>query len=130
MIGLFVALGARGPDGRAFFSVEHPELETGHAGVLAHFPAQGVDFTGQVAFGEAADGWIAGHLADSVGVDGEKQGLAAHASRSKGCLDPGVARTDNDYVVGFRVNEHLRGEFPIEVGLSSECRRGMDRGVF
>src|SRR5258706_15023260 len=43
LVGLFVALGPRGPNRRALLCVEHSELESGHVSVLGHFPAQRVD---------------------------------------------------------------------------------------
>ena len=106
LIGLLVALRARGPDGGSLLRVEHPELEAGHVGVLAHLAAEGVDFAGQVALGQTTDGWVAGHLADGVEIEREQQGLATHAGCREGCLDAGVASADYDDVVFLWIDKH------------------------
>jgi hypothetical protein len=70
LICLLVALSAWCPNGWSLLGVKHPELEAGHIGVFAHFAAEGVDLAGQVPLGQAADCWVARHLADGIEVDG------------------------------------------------------------
>ena len=47
-----------------------------------------------MALGQSADGRVAGHGADGVGVDDADQRAAAHARGGKRRLAAGVARTD------------------------------------
>lgn len=106
LVGLLVALSARSPDGRSALGVKHPELETGHVSRFAHFPAEGVNFPGEVSFGETADGGVAGHLTDRVGINSEQEGLTTQPGGGQGGLDAGVTGTDHDDIVGLWVNEH------------------------
>src|SRR5208282_1162392 len=55
---------------------------------------------------KATNSWVARHLADGIDIDSQKQCLAAHSRRSKRCLDPCVAGTDNDDVVLFWIDKH------------------------
>src|SRR5437879_6064111 len=72
LVGFLVALGPRSPNSRALFRVEHPELEAGHVSGLAHLPSQGIDLACEMALGQPAYRWVAGHLTDSVGVGGQQ----------------------------------------------------------
>ena len=53
-----------------FGSIEDFELNTGPIDTAAHFAAQCVDFPHELAFGNAADGWIAGHFRHGVELHG------------------------------------------------------------
>src|SRR5208282_1865642 len=68
---------------------------------LAHDAAQGVDFADEVAFGDSADGGVAGHLRDQVDVEREEGGLEAHAGGGHGSFASGVAGADYYYVEMF-----------------------------
>jgi hypothetical protein len=57
-----IALGARGPDRRPLGTIQHPELNARQVSCSAHNAAQRIDFPHYRAFGNPADGWIAGHL--------------------------------------------------------------------
>ncbi len=70
----------------------------GHA---AHEAVQGVDLAHEMAFAEAADGGVAGHLADGGEAVGEKRGLGAHARGRSGRLAARVAAADDDDVEGL-----------------------------
>lgn len=106
LVGLLVALSARSPDRWSAFGVEHAELETGHVGCFAHFAAEGIDFAGEVSFGEATDGGVAGHLPNRVGINGEQEGLATQPGGGQGGLNAGMTGADHDDIVGLWVNEH------------------------
>jgi hypothetical protein len=54
--------------GRATAGIEEPELDADGVGHFTHGPAQSVDFADQVAFRDAADRGVAGHLSDEVQV--------------------------------------------------------------
>ena len=68
---VFVGFGAGGLDGGAFGFVEHSELDAGGVDGVGHEAAEGVDFADDLAFGEAADGGVAGHSTDGEGVHGD-----------------------------------------------------------
>ena len=98
---MLVALGARGPDGGAAGGVEQAELDADGVGDFAHDAAEGVDFADQMAFGDAADGGIAGHLRDQVDIERVEGGLQAHAGGGHGGFASGVAGADDHHVELF-----------------------------
>jgi hypothetical protein len=56
-----------------------------------------------MAFGDAADGRVAGHLRDEVEVEREQRGAQAHAGCGHRGLAAGVPGADDDDVVLFGV---------------------------
>ena len=70
-------------------------------GDFAHDAAEGVDLADQVAFGDAADGGVAGHLRNQVQVHGDHGGPQPNAGAGAGGFAPGVARADDNDVVPF-----------------------------
>ena len=66
LVGFLVALGAGAVHGGALAAVEQAELDGGGVGEEAHGAAEGVDLADDLALGDAADGGVAGHLADGV----------------------------------------------------------------
>ena len=59
-----------------------------------------------VALGQAADGRVAGHLADGIEIDGEQEGLATHARRRERRLHARVASAHHDHIILLRIDEH------------------------
>src|SRR5438477_8886112 len=68
LVELLIALGPRRVHGRALGAVEHPELDAGRVGDTAHCPTEGIDLADDLPLGDAADGRVATHLADGIGV--------------------------------------------------------------
>lgn len=97
-VGVLVALGAEGADGRALAGVQLTNLDLGAVGIAAHLAAEGVDFADEVALGRAADGGVAGHLGDGAEAGAQEGGAAAHARGGEGRLATRVAGADNDDV--------------------------------
>jgi hypothetical protein len=98
---VFVSLGARRLNGGALGAIEHAELDAGGVDGEAHEAAEGIDLADHLAFGEAADGGIAGHAADGGGIHGDHGDGAAIAEevRCGPCgFRPGVAAADDDDV--------------------------------
>ncbi len=93
-----IALGAGRPDGGATGGVEQAELDAAGVGDLAHDAAEGVDLAHEMAFGDAADGGVAGHLGDEVEVEREQGGAEAHAGGGGGGLATGVPCADDQHV--------------------------------
>ena len=89
-----VRLGPETVDRGALAPVEQAVLDAGRVGGPGHLAPQGVQLPDQVPLAGAADGRVAGHVAHRVQVDGEADGPAAQARRSKGGLDPRVASAD------------------------------------
>ena len=83
-----VGLGPGGPDRRAFAGIEPPELDAGGVDIFGHFAAQGIDLLDQMAFGQAADGRIAGHGADGVDVDDADRRAAAQRAAARAASQP------------------------------------------
>ena len=65
---------------------------------LAHLAAQGVDLADDLPLGDAADGRVAAHLGDGVGVHGQEHSAQAHAGGRQGGLDAGMAGPDDDHI--------------------------------
>ena len=91
-------MGPQGVDRRALASVEHPVLDAGPVCSPAHLAAQGIQLPDQVALAGAADGRVAGHIAHSVQVDGENNGLQAHPGRCQGRFNACVTCTYDGYI--------------------------------
>ena len=72
---LLVALRARRPHGRSAAGIQKPKLNPDAIGHLAHHAAKRINFAHQVAFGDAADRRIAGHLRDQVNVHRDHGGV-------------------------------------------------------
>jgi hypothetical protein len=68
----------------------------------AHQTVQGVDLAHQVALADAADGGIAGHLAQGFEGVGQQQGAGAKARRGGGRLAARMASPNDDDVVLHR----------------------------
>ena len=91
----FIALGPRGLDGAAAAPVQEPELDPGFVGQEAHDAAQGVDLTDEMAFGQAPDGRIAGHLGDRIERDRHQAGLESHSRGREGRFAARVPGADD-----------------------------------
>ncbi len=100
-IVLAVDLGPRRPDGRPFSGIELPELDACFVRRPGHLSAQGVDFLDQMAFGQSADGRIAGHVTDLIDILGDEKGWMAHPGRSQGGLNPGMTSSHHNDIISF-----------------------------
>ena len=98
-----VGLRAQRPDRRALAAVEHPVLDARAVGRAAHLAAQRVELADKVALARAADGWVAGHVADRVEVDGKDRRLQPQPRGGERRLDPGVPRADHGDIQFSRV---------------------------
>src|SRR6185437_8237632 len=98
---LLVALRSGRPYGGAARGVEEAKLDPDGVRYFAHDAAESVDFANKMAFGDASDGGVAGHLGDEIEVEREQRGAQAHAGRSHGGFAAGVSSPHDDYVVLF-----------------------------
>ena len=80
--------------------VEHPALEEGRIGSLAHLAAQGIDFPHQMSLGGTADGGIAGHIGHSVQGEGKQHGTAPQTGSGKGSFHTGMTGADYRHING------------------------------
>ena len=99
VVALAVGLHPQAVHRGAFAPVEHPALQKGGVGGKAHQPAQRVHLPHQMPLGGAADGGVAGHVADEVQRQREHGGAGPQHRRRVGGLDAGVARADDDDVI-------------------------------
>jgi hypothetical protein len=106
LICLFVALRSGGPNRWPFLGVEHAKLQAGHVSTLAHLATERIDFPGEMSLGQATNCRIAGHLPYGVSVEGQHECLASHASRSQGCLNPGMPAANHNHVIFLGVTKH------------------------
>jgi hypothetical protein len=94
-----VGLRSGGLNGWPFPRVQHPDLDEGLVGDLAHLAAEGVDLADEVALGRSADRGVAGHEGDVLQVHAEQECLAANAGGCQRCLAAGVSGSDHDDIV-------------------------------
>ena len=92
--------------GRPLAAVEHPRLEHGGVCRPSHLPAECIDFAHQMPLGGSADGGVARHIADGVGVDGKDCRAASEPRRGQRRLNSGVARTDHGHLIAARFKFH------------------------
>ena len=109
-VGLLVTLGAGRPDGGAARGVEQAELDADGIGDFGHDAAEGVDLANDVSLGDAADGRVAGHLRDEIGIESEQGGAQAHAGSGHGSFAAGVTGSDYGNVELFGKTHGRRDE--------------------
>ena len=68
-------------------------------GRAPHHAVERVDLADQMALAEAADGRVAGHLADGLGLVGQQRRARAAARGRRRRLAAGMAAADDDDVV-------------------------------
>ena len=104
-----ICLGTGGSHGRSLAAVQYPELDTGLVGGFSHGATEGIYLFHQMAFTNASDGRVTGHLTQGFNVVGQQQGLGTHAcSRQRG-LGTGMATTnDNDIETGRKIHSSPR----------------------
>ena len=98
-----IRLRPRRPHRRPLAGVKHPNLDAGQVRSPGHGAVQGVYLPHQMAFADAADGGVAGHLAYGLDALGQQQSVGAGARRGQGGLTTGVAAADDDDIKGFRM---------------------------
>ena len=116
LVGLLVALRPRRAHTGAFLGIQEAKLNRGRIRIQAHDTAQRIDLPDNLTFCLTADCGIAGHLADSVEGLRQNQCLGAKSRRRRSCFNAAVSGTDDEHVVGCRMNEHaqfLEGQFVV-----------------
>ena len=88
--------------------VEHAKLQARGVNIARHFTAQRVNFAHHVAFCYAANGRVARHLRDGVEVHGQQQCFTSHACRGQRGFCARMSTADNNDVVFFFVDRHIR----------------------
>ena len=109
-------MGAGGADGGTAAGIEAAKLNAGIIGGKRHHPAEGVNFPDQMSLADAADGGIAGHLAERFQVLGEQKSLRPGACGGEGCFASGMTAADNNHIknVGsFCESYHYRHMTPL-----------------
>ena len=81
---------------RPLASVQRPHLDRRAVGSHGHRPAQRVDLAHQMRLADAANGRIAGHLADGLDALRQEQRRRAKPRRSERRLGPGMTAADDD----------------------------------
>ena len=106
LIAPAVSLRAEGMDSGALAEIQHAVLDARAVGSLCHFSAQRVKFPHQMPLASAADGGVAGHVADGVKIDRKHDCLQSHPRTGQPCLNAGVSRADHGNVVNSSVKFH------------------------
>ena len=108
MVALAVGLHPQAVYGRAFAPVEHPALQVGRIGGKAHQAAQCIDLAHKMPLGRAADGRVAGHIADEIQRQREHRRPGPQPCRRVGSLYSRMPRADHDDIVGSEFIHSLR----------------------
>ena len=101
-----VGLRAQRVHGRPFAAVEHPVLDAGLIGRARHLAAERVELAHKMPLARAADGGVAGHIADRVHIDGEADGVQPQPGGGQRGLNARVPRTDDGDVTASGVIAH------------------------
>jgi hypothetical protein len=96
-----VGLGTRRLNGGTSRTVQEAELDPGPIYDTSHYAPERIYLPDNMSFSDAADGRIAGHLADQVQIDRNKGRSAAKARCRRGGLTSRVAGPDNDHIKGL-----------------------------
>ena len=116
VVALAVGLHPQAVHRRAFAPVQHPALQVGLVRRAAHQAAQRVQLPHQMALGGAADGGVAGHIADKIQADGKHRGARPQHGGGVGGLNARVARAHHNYVIVIQMVHvpvlSLRGHVP------------------
>ena len=99
LIELLILLRPQRVHRRAFFCIQHLDLDERCIRRKPHLSAQRVDLAYKMALCRSSDRRIARHQRDAVHIDGHKQGLFPHASTCERRLDARMARAYNDDVI-------------------------------
>ncbi len=100
VVALAVGLHPQAVYGRAFAAVEHPALQVGRIRSNAHQPAQCIDLPDKMSLGRAADGRVAGHIADKIQRQCKHRRLCPDLCRRMGRFNPRVPRANDNDVIG------------------------------
>ena len=101
-----ICLGPQGVDGRPLSPVEHPVLDAGGVRPTGHLAPQSVQLPHQMSLPGAADGGVAGHIADGVHIDGKADGVQSQPRGGQRGLNARVARADDGDVTASGVITH------------------------
>ena len=101
-----VGLRAQRVHGRPFAAVEHPVLDAGLIGRARHLAAERIELAHEVPLARAADGGVAGHIADGVHIDRKTDGVQSEPGGGQRGLNARVARTDDGDVTASGVITH------------------------
>src|SRR5215217_2944670 len=85
-------------DRRPARTIEQSKLYSSPVNHTAHNAAQRVDFSYEVTFRDATNGWIARHLTDEIEIQRDQAGFRAESSRRRGSFAAGVPGADYDYI--------------------------------
>ena len=92
--------------GRALAAVEHPVLDAGLIGRARHLAAERVELAHKMSLARAADGGVAGHVADGIHIDGKADGVQPEPGGGQRGLNARVPRTDDGDVTASGVITH------------------------
>ena len=96
------ALATRGPDCRTSASIEDLGLKGRGIRIDPHFTAKRIQFMDEVAFGETADGRIAGHPCDCIFARSDQKRPNFHSGCSESRLGASMATADdNQFINAF-----------------------------
>ena len=100
-VAFLVALRPCCTDGRTARGVERLFLKGRLIRIESHFAAQGVKLIDEMAFGQTADGRVAGHPCDGIFPSGDEKGLYAHPRGGQSSLHACMSTADHDQIELF-----------------------------
>ena len=106
LIGEFIGLRARGPNGRAFCGVKHAKMNSSAICHLSHDSAKGIDLTDNMSLCGSPDGGVTAHFSDGVEIHGEQEGMRAHTGSSMRSFAAGMSSTNNNHIKVIRISPH------------------------
>jgi hypothetical protein len=110
LVGLLVTLGPWSTDAGALVDVKDSELNPCGISINGHDSTQSINLAHHVPLRQTANGWVAGHLADSIEVLREESRLGTQACGGKCGLDASMSSAYNEDIVMFRISKMFHVE--------------------
>lgn len=106
-----VCLGPERMDRWAFSPVQHPVLNAAGVRRPAHFAAQCVQLPDQMTLSRAANGGVAGHVANGVQIDGKNDSVHPQPRRRQGRFNSSMPGAYDSYVISASTITQVNSPF-------------------
>ena len=116
LVASAVCLGPERMDRWAFSPVQHPVLDAAGVRRPAHFATQCVQLPDQVPLSRAANGGVAGHVANGVQIDGENDSFHPQPCRRQSCFNSSMPGAHDGHVISASTITQVNSPFQVRCG--------------
>ena len=100
----------------AFSPVQHPVLNAAGVRRPAHFAAQCVQLPDQVSLSRAANGGVAGHVANGVQIDGKNDSFHSQPRSRQGRFNSSMPGAHDRHIIGASTITQVNSPFQVLYG--------------